>query len=63
MYEKIRQHNDIRYPIRKVNTANDKIFLLVQVIAINLHVNFQFDDRVGHPCRSSTGQPRIQDIG
>lgn len=36
MYEKIRQHNDIRFPIRKISTAKDKIFLLVQAILAGL---------------------------
>lgn len=42
MYEKIRQHNDIRFPIRKISTAKDKIFLLVQVITVYLRLNVQF---------------------
>ncbi|KAL4077228.1 hypothetical protein V8B97DRAFT_1915333 [Scleroderma yunnanense] len=39
MYEKIRQHNDIRFPIRKVSTAKDKIFLLVQAMLAGLPLN------------------------
>ncbi|KAL4067802.1 DEAD-domain-containing protein [Scleroderma citrinum] len=39
MYEKIRQYNDIRFPIRKVSTAKDKIFLLVQAMLAGLPLN------------------------
>ena len=42
LYEKIRQHNDIRFPIRKISTAKDKTFLLVQVITFHPCLNVQF---------------------
>ena len=31
MYEKIRRHNDVRFPPKKIVSTSDKILLLIQV--------------------------------
>ncbi|KIK31009.1 hypothetical protein PISMIDRAFT_5571, partial [Pisolithus microcarpus 441] len=39
VYEKIRCHNDVRFPVRKVSGTGDKVFLLVQAILAGLPLN------------------------
>ncbi|KAI6127699.1 hypothetical protein EV401DRAFT_1854086 [Pisolithus croceorrhizus] len=39
MYEKIRCHNDMRFPVRKVTGTSDKVFLLAQAILAGLPLN------------------------
>jgi hypothetical protein len=36
IYNKIRQHNDIRFTVKKVEKTSDKVFLLIQVCGTNL---------------------------
>ncbi|KAI6028575.1 hypothetical protein F5J12DRAFT_889093 [Pisolithus orientalis] len=55
MYEKIRCHNDIRFPIRKVTGASDKVFLLVQAILAGLPLN-------SPEFRNTEGQPYLEAI-
>lgn len=55
MYEKIRCHNDIRFPVRKVTGTSDKVFLLVQAILAGLPLN-------SPEFRNTEGQPYLEAI-
>ncbi|KIJ69181.1 hypothetical protein HYDPIDRAFT_24034 [Hydnomerulius pinastri MD-312] len=55
MYEKIRRHNDIRFPPKKVFSTSDKILLLIQAILAGLPLN-------SPEFKSSEGQPYLEAI-
>ncbi|KAF9227710.1 P-loop containing nucleoside triphosphate hydrolase protein [Gyrodon lividus] len=55
MYEKIRRHNDIRFPPTRVTTTSDKTLLLIQAILAGLPLN-------SPEFRSSEGQPYLEAV-
>ncbi|KAF8559747.1 P-loop containing nucleoside triphosphate hydrolase protein [Imleria badia] len=55
MYEKIRRHNDIRFPPKKIVSTSDKILLLIQAILAGLPLN-------SPEFKSSEGQPYLEAI-
>ncbi|KAI9571366.1 DEAD-domain-containing protein [Boletus coccyginus] len=55
MYEKIRRHNDIRFPPKKAVSTSDKILLLIQAILAGLPLN-------SPEFKSTEGQPYLEAI-
>ncbi|KIK97520.1 hypothetical protein PAXRUDRAFT_10143 [Paxillus rubicundulus Ve08.2h10] len=55
MYEKIRRHNDIRFPSKRITSTSDKILLLIQAILAGLPLN-------SPEFKSAEGQPYLEAV-
>lgn len=56
MYERIRRHNDIRFPSKKVVSTSDKILLLIQVRIPSSKWAYNLKETVGDPGGPSSQQ-------